>query len=314
MQSIREVGVHLGPVKVFGSTAMVILLLVASRRGDEDDVLMLACGGLVVVAAVLAWRWRGYVLSLPTWVAPVDGSARPGRAFAWLTAVALLTGLVVGVLVVGPAGRLAMRLLAATSPEAQGRITEADQVVGQISLSGTLAFFTFAGVPFGLAVGVAYVLAAFILPRRMAGGAIFGVAALVLFGSMVEPLRSDNPDFDIVGPGWLSVTTFAAMAVLTGVLTAPIAGRLGAALAYPKTWWVAWMVPLGLVAVAVLTAVPVALVAALAGALVFVSALLVPARSRERYGRRGKTAIQAALGVAVLVAVPEFVSAVSAIV
>ena len=187
-------------------------------------------------------------------------------------------------------------------------------MVGQISLSGTLAFFTFAGVPFGLAVGVAYVLAAFILPRRMAGGAVFGVAALVLFGSMVEPLRSDNPDFDIVGPGWLSVTTFAAMAVLTGVLTAPIAGRLGAALAYPKTWWVAWMVPLGLVAVAVLTAVPVALVAALAGALVFVSALLVPARSRERYGRRGKTAIQAALGVAVLVAVPEFVSAVSAIV
>jgi len=125
---------------------------------------MLGCGGLVVVAAVLAWRWRGYVLSLPTWVAPVDGgSARPGRAFAWLAAVALLTGLVVGVLVVGPAGRLAMRLLAATSPEAQGRITEADQVVGQISLSGTLAFFIFAGVPFGLAVGVAYVLAALAL-------------------------------------------------------------------------------------------------------------------------------------------------------
>ena len=74
MQSIREVGVHLGPVKVFGSTAMVILLLVASRRGDEDDVLMLACGGLVVVAAVLAWRWRGYVLSLPTWVAPVEAA------------------------------------------------------------------------------------------------------------------------------------------------------------------------------------------------------------------------------------------------
>ena len=296
-------------------TMLILLLLVARPRGDGDAVLMLGCGVLVVVAAVLAWRWRRYVLTLPTWAAPVDGGgARPGRAFAWLAAVALLTGLLVGVLVVGPVGRLAMRLLAATSPEAQGRITEADQVVGQISLSGTLAFFVFVGVPFGLAVGVAYALAAFVLPRGMVGGAVFGVAVLVALGSTVDPLRSDNPDFDIVGPGWLSVATFVAMAVLTGVLTAPIAGRLGAVLAYPKAWWAAWMVPVGLVAVAVMAAVPVALVAVLVGALVFVSALRVPAGSRERYWRRGKTAIQAALSVAVAVGVPGFVSAVAAIV
>jgi len=212
--------------------------MAASTGGDV--VLMLGCGVLVVVAVVLAWSWRGYALSLPTWAAPVDGgSARPARAFTWLAAVALLTGLLVGVLVVGPAGRLAMRLLAATSPDAQGRTTEADQVVGQISLSGTLAFFIFVGVPFGLAVGVAYALAAFILPRGMAGGAVFGIASLVVFGSTLDPLRSDNPDFDIVGPGWLSVTVFAVMAVLTGMLTAPIAGRLGAALAYLRKWWAA---------------------------------------------------------------------------
>ena len=287
--------------------------MAASTGGDV--LLMLGCGVLLVVAVVLAWRWRGYRLSLPTWAAPVDGGrARPGRAFAWLAAVALLTGLLVGVLVVGPAGRLAMRLLAATSPEAQGRTTEADQVVGQITLSGTLAFFIFVGVPFGLAVGVAYALAAFILPRGMAGGAVFGGASLVVFGSTLDPLRSDNPDFEIVGPSWLSVTVFLVMAVLTGMLTAPIAGRFGAALAYPKKWWAVWMVPVGVVAVAVLATVPVALVAALGGALVFVCALLVSARSRERYWRRGKTAIQSVLGVAVVVAVPGFVSAVSTIV
>ena len=314
-QKIRKAGVGLGPVKVLGMTAVVILLLVAGTLRDGDALLMLGCGVLVAVAVVLAWRWRGHVLSLPAWAAPVDGGrARPVRALAWLGAVALLTGLLVGVLVVGPAGRLAMRLLAATSPEAQGRLTEADQVVGQITLSGTLAFFIFVGVPFGLAVGVAYALAAFILPRGLAGGAVFGVASLVVFGSTLDPLRSDNPDFDIVGPGWLSVTAFAVMAVLTGVLTAPIAGRFGAALAYPKAWWAVWMVPVGVVAVAVLATVPVALVAALAGALVFVSALSVSARSRERYWRRGRTAIQAALGVAVVLAVPGFVSAVSAIV
>ena len=82
-----------------------------------------------------------------------------------------------------------MRLLAAASPEAQGQITEADQVVGQISLSGTLAFFTFVGLPFGLAIGAAYALAAFVLPRGMLGGAIFGVGALVVFGSTPGPVE-----------------------------------------------------------------------------------------------------------------------------
>jgi hypothetical protein len=277
--------------------------------------LMLGCGALLVAAAALAWRWRGYVLSLPEWALPADGGrARPGRALVWLTAVALLTGLLVGVLVVGPAGRLAMRLLAATSPEAQGQITEADQVVGQISLNGTLAFFTFVGLPFGLAIGAAYTLAALVLPRGMLGGAIFGVAALVVFGSIVEPLRSDNPDFDVVGPGWLSVVTFTVMAVLTGLLTAPIAGRFASALAHPKAWWTVWMVPFALVTVATLAAVPIALAAVVVGLLVFVSALLVSTEARERYWRRGKAAIQAALGVAVAVAVPGFVSAVSTIV
>jgi hypothetical protein len=312
-QRLRNAGIRLRPVELLGLAALVLLLL-AGMRGHGDVALMLGCGLLVVVAVVLAWRWRGYVLELPPWAAPVEGgSARPGRAFAWLASVALLTGLLLGVLVVGPAGRLAMRLLAATSPEAQGRVTEADQVVGQITLSGTVAFFIFVGLPFGLAVGVAYALAAFILPRGMAGGAVFGVAALVLFGSTLDPLRSDNPDFAIVGPGWLSVTAFAAMAVLTGMLTAPIAGRLGAALAYPKAWWALWMVPVGLVTLAVLATVPAALAAVIAAALVFVCALSVPARSRERHWHRGKTAIQAALGALVVIAVPGFVSAVSTI-
>jgi hypothetical protein len=278
-------------------------------------VIMLGCGVLVVVAAVLAWLWRGYTLRLPAWAAPTDGgSARPGRALAWLAAVGLLTGLVVGVLVVGPAGRLAMRLLAATSPEARGRTTEANEVVGEITLDGTLAFFVFVGVPFGLVVGLTYALTAFVLPRGMAGGAVFGVAALVIFGSTVDPLRSDNPDFEIIGPGWLSVTTFAVMAVLTGVLTAPIAGRIGAAMQRPRWWWAVWMAPVGLVAVASLTVAPVALVAVLAGALVLVAALLVSAGSRESVWSRGRIAIQASLGVVVVVTVPGFVSAVSAIV
>ena len=73
------------------------------------------------------------------------------------------------------------------------------------------------------------------------------------------------------------------------------------------------MVPVGLVAVGSLVAVPVALVAVLIGVLAFVAALLVPAGARGGLWRRGKTAVQAVLGVAVVVALPGFVSAVAAI-
>ena len=48
-----------------------------------------------------------------------------------------------------------MRLLAVTAgPTAQGRITEADQVVGRISLDGTLGFIVFTSLFFGAPVGL----------------------------------------------------------------------------------------------------------------------------------------------------------------
>ena len=149
------------------------------------------------------------------------------RAMVWLLGVSLLTGFMVGLFVIGPAGRLAMRLIAATSPDAQGRLTEFEAVVGQVSPGGTLGVFVFVGLGFGRQ-RIAYALASFVLPRGAVGGAIFGAAVLVIFGSTVDPLREVNPDFDIVGPGWLSVTTFCAMSVLTGVLTAATAGRVAA--------------------------------------------------------------------------------------
>lgn len=276
---------------------------------------MVACGALLVVAGAAAWRWRRCALELPGWAERDDGrTAVPARAVAWLLAVGMLTGLLVGVLVVGPAGRLAMRLLAETSPDGRGRITEADQVVGQISLDGTIALFVFAGLPFGLAVGMLYVVASFLVPRGVAGGAILGAALLVVFGSTVDPLREANPDFEIVGPGWLSVTTFCVMSVLTGILTAPLAGRVGAVLGTPRVWWLAWMLPAGLVTVAALALVPVALAAVVIGCLVFVGALVVPPPRREVVWRRGRRVLQVVLGAAVAITAPGFVSAVATII
>ena len=65
----------------------------------------------------------------PSWPCATCGGA----------AVGLTGGFWTGLLVTGPAVRLAMRLLAVTGgDDAQGRITEAEEVVGSVSLDGTI--------------------------------------------------------------------------------------------------------------------------------------------------------------------------------
>ena len=96
---------------------------------------MAICGLVVCSALVLAVRWRNYAFVLDArtdapWSARLRGLAR-------VLAIGYLTGLVTGILFIGPAGRLAMRLLAATSPDAQGQKTEAGEVVGKITVEGT---------------------------------------------------------------------------------------------------------------------------------------------------------------------------------
>ena len=254
-------------------------------------------------------------MELPHWAAEGPaGAATPLRALVWIWAVGVLTGLVVAVLVVGPAGRLAMRLLAVTSPGAQGVLTEADQVVGDITLSGTVGFFVFAGLPFGVVVGIGYALTSFILPRGLLGGALFGAATLVVFGGAIDPLRGENRDFDILGPGWLAVTAFSVMSVLTGMVTASVAGRLAAALRAPTLWWTVWLLPVGLVAAAMLAAAPAALAVVLVGCVLFVGALRVPPERRATVWGRGRRLLQAALTAAVAVTAPGFVSALASIV
>ena len=63
------------------------------------------------------------------------------------------------------------------------------------------------------------------LPAGRWRGPIFGALLLVLGASRIDPLRTENPDFDIVGPGWLAVLVFAALGVGQGMLLAALAGR-----------------------------------------------------------------------------------------
>ena len=172
-----------------------------------------ACAALVAIGAVMVARWGG------------EATAAPG---GWLRSagVALAAGLVAGVLAAGAGGRLVMRLLGATSPDAEGSLTEAGEIVGRISVDGTLGFIIFVGLPAGLLSGVLYALVRPLLPRGRAGGVVLGALLLVLAGTRVDPLRADNPDFALVGPAWLAVLAFTALALFQGMLVVALGARM----------------------------------------------------------------------------------------
>ena len=191
--------------------------------------LMAVCGVLVLVGLTTIVRWGG-LESLPPWPAPdpddLPTPATVGRRYLWYVTVAAVSGVVSGILVAGAGGRLAMRLLAATAGDgAQGRITEAEEVVGEITAGGTIGFVLFTALFFGAATGALFLLIRRWLPGGRLGGLAFGLVLLVVAASRVEPLRRDNPDFDIVGPGWVSVTVFTALVLAHGMAVAAIAGR-----------------------------------------------------------------------------------------
>lgn len=286
----------------------------APRCFTDPVVVMLACGLVLLVATGLAVRWRSYAFALPDWAERDPAVAtRPALQLCWLLVVGMLTGYAVGATVVGPAGRLAMRLLAATSPDATGLRTEADETVGQITVAGTIAFVVFVGLVVGLLVGLVYVLVSTALPRGIVGGVVYGLVLLVVLGSVLDPLRADNEDFDIVGPGWLAVVTFASMALLTGGVAAAFAGRIAAALPTPRLVWAWWLVPVGAFSALVLVLAPVALVVVVVGGFVFLVTAGLRSTGEDSRGR-GRRVLQGVLAAAVLVTLPGFVLALDDIV
>ena len=264
---------------------------------------IVVCIALVLAGLVAVVRWGGLAVEPPPVPEPdTAGQPRrpPGlvlRCYLWYLTVAVTSGLGAGILAAGAGGRLVMRLLAVTAgADAQGRITDAEQLVGFVVVT---ALF------FGLFSGLVYVLLHRWLPAGRAGGLAYGVLLLVVAGTRLEPLRRDNPDFDLVGPGWLSVAAFAALVVFHGLLVAALAGRLSRAvpLLAASPGAIAAHAPLLLL----LVLVPLGLLAAIVGVLV-VAASRIPQVVAALQTPRLAVVGRAALAVAGLVLVPGFVS------
>lgn len=185
---------------------------------DPTSVTVVAVCAIVFVAGLAGGlRWGGRAFCAPDPTVPKTAK-EVARRYVWYATIVLTAGIGAGVTVLGTGGRLAMRLLAVTAGSAaQGRLTEASEVVGEITVGGTLGFVLFNGIFLGLAAGFLFLVVRRFLPAGRIGGLVFGSGLLIVFGSTIDPLRSDNPDFEIVGPAWLAIVVFIALAVAFGL-------------------------------------------------------------------------------------------------
>ena len=184
---------------------------------------IVVCGALLAAGIVLVVRWGS---GAPEATAAGVAMRAPLRSAWRYLMVTFAAGAAAGVLAAGAGGRLIMRLLAVTSQESRGLITEGGATIGEITAGGTLGYFLFVGVVAGLLSALLYVLIGSLLPRGRAGGVALGLVLLLLAGARLEPLRADNIDFDLVGPDWLAVLSFSGLAVFQGMVMCALAGRL----------------------------------------------------------------------------------------
>jgi hypothetical protein len=144
------------------------------------------------------------------------------------TSAALAGGVVAGLLVGGFGGRLLMRLIAVTSDDsAQGRLTEAEEIVGRVNVDGTVFFVLFVGLFAGIFGGLGVLVFRRFLPYRS------WVAGLVVSGAiggfLARPTDLLNPnsiDFEILGPRWFAAALAVALIGSLGIVGAELIDSL----------------------------------------------------------------------------------------
>ncbi|MDW3219517.1 MAG: hypothetical protein R8F63_12975 [Acidimicrobiales bacterium] len=160
----------------------------------------------------------------------VEATERGGNDVPWrararselgVVCAAIAAGALGGLLSIGMGGRLMMRVLAATSPDANGRLTDADEIVGEVSGGGT-GFLLAAGTFMGIVGAIGYLSARRLLPARSLTAGLVGVG--IAGGLLARPsgvLDPENHDFAILEPRWLAVVLCLAV-IAIGPLTIAI--------------------------------------------------------------------------------------------
>ncbi len=151
--------------------------------------------------------------------------SRAGRIIRRIFAIGA-AGAISGAVVGGLGGRIVMRISAiAAGDRAQGRLTDAGQRVGEITLGGTIELVIFGGILAGLLGAVVLVAADPWLPRsRRVRGLATGLLLLAVAGELI--IDADNRDFRILDPASLNVIMFVTLFILFGLLFVPLADRI----------------------------------------------------------------------------------------
>jgi hypothetical protein len=144
-----------------------------------------------------------------------------------------LAGAIAGVVVGGLGGRVLMTIAAVLNPDAAGRRTENGNLVGVLSIDGTLALVLFGGLAGGLIAGVVWVVVGPWLPSRASlRAALAFVGAVALGGFFV--IQSTNTDFEILEHDVLIIVLFLALVGLVGAAVAWLDAALDRRLPRPE--------------------------------------------------------------------------------
>lgn len=154
-----------------------------------------------------------------------------------LAASGLVAGMVAGA-VAGLGSRLAMFVIRLLNPSHNGETTHAHAEVGSVTAEGTLTLVS-EGMFYGLAGGVLYLLVRRWMPGSGLGkGLAFGVFLLVVGAPVV--LDGNYEYFRYVST-WVSVSLFALLYPLYGLVVSPLTERLGRGTkGLPRNRMVAW--------------------------------------------------------------------------
>jgi hypothetical protein len=171
------------------------------------------------------------------------------RALRRLSAITL-AGALLGLLVGGVGGRLAMMLLARLNPDATGITSDDGFSIGQFTVGNTLQLLL-TGTVFGLVGACIYALVRHLLigPRWFQVASIAAGPAVVVGAGIVH---SDGVDFVLLEPLWLAIGLFLTIPALYAALLTVVAERW----LHEDSW--AARAPLPLVAVPLLLLIPLA--------------------------------------------------------
>ena len=133
-------------------------------------------------------------------------------------------GLVVGVVVGGLGGRVAMRLMALLIPDSAGRFTENGNRIGDITLGGTFALVLFGGVFAGIFLGTIWVVVSPWLPRSLGLRVLAAIPLAIGLGAF-GVVKGSNSDFLVLG------YDPSVIVVLLGLV-----GLVGASMAVVDAW------------------------------------------------------------------------------